>query len=146
MIKSFDHINFVVVDMEEAKSFFALFGFREAQSEILSGQKFVAYLGIEEIRAESTILVLDGASPRQEIRLLKYLHPQPLPDPNINRLDKIGYNHPCFAVDDIELEVKRLKQKGVNFLTEITEFSKERKLALLEGPQGITLELVEKIR
>jgi catechol 2,3-dioxygenase-like lactoylglutathione lyase family enzyme len=99
---------------------------------------------VDNIEAEHVTLVLDDSSPKQEIQLLKYHKPAPLSDPNITRLDKMGYNHLCFAVDNIEQEVRRLKGKGVRFLNEIMEF-KNRKLTFFSGPEGITFELSEKL-
>jgi catechol 2,3-dioxygenase-like lactoylglutathione lyase family enzyme len=144
MIKNFDHCTIVVSNIDEAKRFFALLGFREDFSTVISGDKFSKYMGVDNIEAEHVTLVLNGSSPRQEIQLLKYSKPAPLPDPNITRLDKMGYNHLCFAVDNIEQEVRRLKGKGVKFLNEIMEF-KNRKLTFFSGPEGITLELSEKL-
>ncbi len=144
MITNFDHCTIVVHDIEETKEFFALLGFKEDFSAVISGDKFSAYMGVNGIEAEHVTLVLPNSSPRQEIQLLKYHKPIPCADPNIARLDKVGYNHLCFAVDNIEREVKRLKGKGVKFLNEIMEF-RDRKLTFFSGPQGITLELSERL-
>jgi catechol 2,3-dioxygenase-like lactoylglutathione lyase family enzyme len=143
MIKSFDHCTIVVKDIEAAKKFFALLGFQEDFSVVISGDRFSAYMGVDNIEAEHVTLVLTDSSPRQEIQLLQYHRPTPISDPNITRLDKVGYNHLCFAVDDIEQEVRRLKEKGVKFLNEIMEF-KNRKLTFFHGPEGVTLELSER--
>jgi len=42
------------------------------------------------------------------VRAERYRHPEPLADPSIKRLEKVSFNHVCFAVDDIEAEVARL--------------------------------------
>ena len=105
MINNFDHCTIVVKDIEATKKFFALLGFQEDFSAVISGDKFSTYMGVENIEAEHVTLVLANSSPRQEIQFLKYHNPAPLSDPNITRLDKMGYNHLCFAVDDIEQEV-----------------------------------------
>jgi catechol 2,3-dioxygenase-like lactoylglutathione lyase family enzyme len=133
-----------VHDIEKTKAFFALLGFQEDFSAVISGDKFSAYMGVNGIEAEHVTLVLANSSTRQEIQLLKYHKPIPADDPNIARLDKVGYNHLCLAVDNIEREVKRLKGKGVRFLNEIMEF-RGRKLTFFSGPEGITLELSERL-
>jgi len=143
MINNFDHCTIVVRDIEATKKFLALLGFQEDFSAVISGDKFSTYMGVENIEAEHVTLVLANSSPRQEIQLLKYHNPTPLSDPAITRLDRVGYNHLCFAVGDIEQEVRRLKEKGVKFLNEIMEF-KNRKLTFFRGPEGITLELSER--
>ena len=84
--------------------------------------------------------MLENASPRTEIQLLRYRHPEPLPDPNIRDLHKLGMNHICFAVNDIEAEVARLATSGFKARNEIMDFH-SRKLVFIDGPEGVTVEL-----
>src|SRR5215831_1385247 len=113
MIKNFDHVTIVVRDAEAAKRFFGLLGFQEEKSVVIAGPQFSAYMGVDGIEAEHVTLALKNVSPRTEVQLLKYRHPDPRPDPAISDLTKLGFNHVCFAVDDLEAEVARLKAKGV---------------------------------
>jgi len=142
MIKHFDHVTIVVRDVEAAKQFFGLLGFNEDKSVVITGPQFSAYMGVGCIEAEHVTLVLANVSPRTEVQLLKYRHPHPLPDPAIRDLTKLGYNHICFAVDDLEAEVAKLKAKGVQLRNEMMAFH-DRKLVFLSGPEGITVELAE---
>lgn len=142
MVEHFDHLTVVVRDMESAKNFFGLLGFKEEKSLLISGDKFEKYLAIHDIEAEHVTLVLANAHPRQEIQLLQYRHPDPIVDPHITNLEKIGFNHVCFAVNDIEAEVERLNANGVKTRNEIMEFN-DRKLIYLSGPEGITVELAQ---
>ncbi len=142
MVKNFDHVTVVVRELVNAIRFFSLFGFNEDKSVVISGGKFGSYMGVHGIEAEHVTLVLANANPRQEIQLLKYRHPDPIVDPNITDLTKIGFNHICFAVEDIESEVKRLTSSGVKARNEIMEFH-NRKLIYLYGPEGITVELAQ---
>lgn len=142
MIKHFDHITIVVRDVEAAKRFFRLLGFQEDKSVVIAGPPFSTYMGVDEIEAEHVTLVLANVSPRTEVQLLKYHHPDPLPDPAIRNLTKLGFNHVCFAVDDLEAEVARLQAQGVQLRNEIMVFH-DRKLVFLSGPEGITVELAE---
>jgi len=142
MIKHFDHVTIVVRDVEAAKQFFGLLGFSEDKSVVITGPQFSAYMGVGSIEAEHVTLVLANVSPRTEVQLLKYRYPHPLPDPVIRDLTKLGYNHICFAVDDLEAEVAKLKAKGVPLRNEIMAFH-DRKLVFLSGPEGITVELAE---
>lgn len=142
MLKHFDHVTIVVTDMEKAKEFFGLLGFQEAISVVISGEVFDKYMGVDDIEAEHATLVLPDAVPRLEVQLLRYRHPDPVADPNIRNLAKLGYNHVCFAVDDIKAEVERLKSHGVKLRNEIMDFH-SRKLVYLQGPEGVTVELSE---
>jgi catechol 2,3-dioxygenase-like lactoylglutathione lyase family enzyme len=140
MLKRFDHLTIVVRDVERAKAFFAVLGFKEAMSVVIAGEPFASYMGVAGIEAEHVTLVLDGVEPRTEIQLLKYRHPDPLPDPHIRELNKLGMNHICFAVDDIDAEVAKLKAHGFKTRNEIMDFH-ARKLVFIDGPEGVTIEL-----
>ena len=142
MIRHFDHVTIVVRDTEKAKAFFSLLGFVEQQTAIISGSQFSAYMGIPGIEAEHVTLALAGASPHLEVQLLRYREPQPIADPDILKLNKLGFNHICLAVDDIEAEVERLSARGVQMRNEIMQFH-DRKLVFLVGPEGVTVELAQ---
>ena len=142
MVKNFDHLTIVVEDVARAKDFFALLGFVEAMSVVISGEPFESYMGVPGIEAEHVTLVLEHASPRTEIQLLKYRRPAPLPDPAIRDLHKVGFNHVCFAVDDIEAEVEKLRAAGYRTRNDIMDFH-ARKLVFIEGPEGVTVELAQ---
>jgi len=142
MIKHFDHVTIVVRDVEAAKQFFGLLGFQEDKSVVIAGPPFSTYMGVDGIEAEHVTLALANVAPRTEVQLLRYRHPDPLPDPAIADLTKLGFNHVCFAVDDLHAEVARLKTKGVRFRNEVMHFH-NRKLVFLSGPEGITVELAE---
>ena len=138
----FDHITLVVRDLEAAKRFFGLLGFREDRSAVIAGPQFDAYMGVDGIEAEHVTLVLDNVSPRTEVQFLKYRHPDPLPDEEARNLARVGFNHVCFTVDDLEAEVARLKAAGVQLRNEVMVFQ-DRKLVFLAGPEGVTVELAE---
>ncbi len=140
MVKRFDHLTIVVRDIDYAKAFFAVLGFKEAMSVVIAGEPFASYMGVPGIEAEHVTLVLENVSPRTEIQLLRYRHPDPLPDPHIRDLNKLGMNHVCFAVDDIEAEIARLRASGFATRNEVMDFH-SRKLVFIEGPEGVTIEL-----
>ena len=142
MIRHIDHVTVVVRDVARAKTFFSLLGFVEDKSVIISGPTFARYMGIEGIEAEHITLVSKESKPRFEIQLLRYIRPEHLAEANVETLAKPGYNHICFAVTDLEAEVKRLTSQGVSLRTDVLDFH-ARKLVFLSGPEGITVELAE---
>jgi catechol 2,3-dioxygenase-like lactoylglutathione lyase family enzyme len=142
MVTRFDHLTVVVRELDKAKAFFALLGFVEQQSVVISGGQFSRYMGIPGIEAEHVTLALAGTTPRVEVQLLRYRHPEPIVDADLTRLDKLGFNHVCFAVENIAAEVRRLSAAGIELRNEIMEFH-DRKLVFLCGPEGITVELAQ---
>ena len=143
MVTHFDHVTVVVRDIEAAKRFFSLLGFEHDRSVVISGETFSDYMGVQGIEADHVTLVLKGATPRTEVQLLGYRKPHPIPDPNIEVLSKLGFNHICFAVDDLESELSRLRAAGIETRNEVLDFH-GRKLVFIRGPEGITVELSER--
>ena len=140
MVKHFDHVTVVVRDVEAAKRFFSLLGFQHERSVVISGEVFAEYMAIPGIEAEHVTMVLAAAVPRTEVQLLAYRAPDAVPNPTIEQLNTIGYNHVCFAVEDLEGEVRRLVATGIETRTKVLDF-RGRKLVFLRGPEGITVEL-----
>ena len=142
MVKNFDHVTIVVRDVDAAKRFFALLGFNETQSVVISGKIMEDYMGVAEIEAEHVTLALENVTPRTEVQLLRYRHPDAIVDQNIAKLNKLGFNHICFAVDDLDAEVTKLKAAGVRLRNDVMQFH-SRKLVFVHGPEDITVELAE---
>ena len=140
MIKRFDHLTIVVTDVAEAKRFFGLLGFKEVTTVVISGETFARYMGVPGIEAEHVTLVAEGVEPRTEIQLLRYLKPVCKPDPLIRDLSKIGLNHICFAVEDLEAVLAKMVANGFAARNEVLDFHR-RKLVFLAGPEGVTVEL-----
>jgi catechol 2,3-dioxygenase-like lactoylglutathione lyase family enzyme len=142
MLKNFDHVTIVVRDVDAAKRFFGLLGFKESKSVVISGKIMDDYMGVPGLEAEHVTLVLEHVSPRTEVQLLRYHHPDAIVDPNIAKLNKLGFNHICFAVDNIEAEVAKLKAAGVRLRNEVMDFH-SRKLVFVYGPEDVTVELAQ---
>ena len=143
MVTHFEHVTIAVRDVGAAKRFFGLLGFEEEISTVIKGPTMDAYMGVPGIEAEHVTLVLKGAAPRLEVQLLHYRQPTVPDDPRLARLDRLGFNHVCFAVDDLVAEVARLEAAGVKRRNEIMDFH-GRKLVFLAGPEGVVIELSER--
>jgi catechol 2,3-dioxygenase-like lactoylglutathione lyase family enzyme len=142
MLKNFDHFTIVVREPAPAIRFFELLGFGLDKQVVITGERFARYMGVAGIEADHITLALEGASPRVEVQLLHYRHPDPVPDSNIANLTKLGFNHICFAVDDLDAEVAKLTAAGIELRSDVLDFH-SRKLAFLRGPEGITVELAQ---
>jgi catechol 2,3-dioxygenase-like lactoylglutathione lyase family enzyme len=56
MVKHFDHCTIVVRDVERAKMFFGVLGFKEAVSVVIAGEPFASYMGVPGIEADHVTL------------------------------------------------------------------------------------------
>jgi len=99
-------------------------------------------MGIRNIESRHITLVLQGGDPRFEIQLLHYMNPPILKDPNTTDLHRTGYNHLALRVENLDGEVKRLKEAGVVMKNQPVTFH-NRKLVFLVGPEDVTIELVQ---
>ena len=140
MIKQFDHVTLVVRDLNAARLFFGLLGFKETTAVVISGKTMDDYMGVSGIEADHVTLAIEN--PHTEVQLLHYRHPEMIDDRDIRQLNKIGFNHICFAVDDLEGEIAKLTAAGVKLRNKMMDFH-SRKLVFLDGPEGVTVELAE---
>lgn len=140
MVRRFDHLTIAVRDLDVARRFFGLLGFKEAIAVVLAGEPFASYMGVPGIEADHVTLVRENVMPRTEIQLLHYRHPDPMADPHIADMHKIGFNHGCFATDNIEWRSPRCGRRASRPAAVSLDFH-ARKLVFLEGPKGVTVEL-----
>ena len=140
MVRNFDHVTIVVRDVAAAKHFFSLLGFKEVKSVVISGKVMEDYMGVAGIEADHVTLAIEN--PHSEVQLLHYRHPDMLVDTNIAKLNKLGFNHVCFAVDDLQAEIAKLTAAGVKLRNKMMDFH-NRKLVFVRGPEDITIELAE---
>ena len=142
MIKRFDHVTVCARDLAAAQRFFGLLGFEVDKSVVIAGEPFADYMGVDGIEADHVTMIVPGTEPRFEVQILHYRHPDVLDDPNVARLDKVGFNHICFAVDDAPAMVRHLEANGVEVRGRLAGFH-NRLLYFVTGPEGITVELAQ---
>jgi len=139
--EGFDHMTVVVADLEEARRFFGLLGFRERLAVVAKGEEIAAYMGIEDWEADHVTLELEGGSVHQEVQLLRFHQPSALPDKGAGNLARLGFNHVCFRVADLDATLAHLAAHGVSPRNQLMDFH-DRRLVFLDGP-GIVVELAE---
>jgi catechol 2,3-dioxygenase-like lactoylglutathione lyase family enzyme len=139
--EGFDHMTIVVTDLEAAKGFFGLLGFRESIAVVASGETVSAYMGIPEWESDHVTLVLEGAAVHQEIQLLRFHHPKVQVDDGAGTLDRTGFNHVCFRVSDLDAMLSHLAAHDVRPRNDLLDYP-DRKLVFLDGP-GVVVELAQ---
>lgn len=142
MVTRFDHVTIVVRDLDAARRFFGLLGFEPDREVVISGDTFARYMLVDGIEADHCTLVLTGSSPRLEVQLLRFRQPEPIANPQLATMRQLGFNHICFAVDDLDAELARLRANGVVPRNAVMDFH-DRRLVFIAGPEEITVELAE---
>jgi catechol 2,3-dioxygenase-like lactoylglutathione lyase family enzyme len=143
MVRNPDHVTVAVTDADSATEFFGLLGFHTTHVAYIDGGEPAHYMGMPGMKAQHITLTLEGSDPHFEIQLLAF-DPEPPDDPGEHPTNKRrrGYNHLAFRVDDIAEVTEHLTAHGVTWLSDEMDYI-SRKLRFFEGPEGITLELVE---
>jgi catechol 2,3-dioxygenase-like lactoylglutathione lyase family enzyme len=142
MHSGFDHVTVVVRDLDEARAFFALLGFEETAATVVSGEQMSRYMGIPDWEADHVTLRMTAAVTHQEVQLLRFHRPVLADDPDARNLARLGFNHVCFAVDDLDATLATLSAAGIAARNEIMEFH-DRKLVFVTGPNGVVIELAQ---
>ncbi len=57
---------------------------------------------------------------------------------------RYGVYHMAFKTADLSAEAAKLKARGVRFTQDVTETSPGNKMAFIEGPDGISIELLQR--
>ncbi len=138
----FDHVTVVVSDLDRAKRFFGLLGFEETASTVVSGEQMSRYMGIPDWEADHVTLALADVGTHQEVQLLRFHHPHLADNSAESNLARLGFNHVCFAVDDLDDALARFAAAGVRTRNAVMEFH-DRRLVFLVGPEDITIELAQ---
>jgi catechol 2,3-dioxygenase-like lactoylglutathione lyase family enzyme len=143
VVRNIDHVTIAVANAANAIQFFELLGFRKQHVTMIDGGPPARYMGMPDMKAQHITLALEGSEPHFEIQLLEF-DPRPSDDPGVHptNLRRRGYNHVAFRVDDIESVTRDLVANGVRMLNEEMDYI-SRRLRFFEGPEGITLELVQ---
>jgi catechol 2,3-dioxygenase-like lactoylglutathione lyase family enzyme len=139
--EGFDHMTIVVTDLREARRFFGLLGFEETIAAVASGERISEYMGIPGWESDHVTLELKGADVHQEIQLLFFHQPPIKVDGGTGTLDRTGFNHMCFRVNDLAAMLEHLAENGITPRNEIFDYH-DKKLVFLDGP-GVVVELAE---
>jgi catechol 2,3-dioxygenase-like lactoylglutathione lyase family enzyme len=143
-INRIDHVSINVNDLSEAKTFFLDLGLEVQAEWELDGELLDRIVGLKDVKTACVGLGMPGG--QAWIELVKFYQPSDEKDIQQPCANTLGIRHICFAVEDIEAIVSKLKKKGTEIFSEIQQYEESYKLCYVRGPEGIILELAEKIR
>jgi len=138
-----DHVGVVVEDLGAAKEFFAALGLEPGNEGAVEGRWVDRVVGLEGVRADIAFMQTQDGHGRLE--LVKFHSPPgPACDPNAPA-NVPGIGHIAFAVDDVDAAVARLQALGAELVGEIDQYEDLFRLCYIRGPEGIIVELTEKV-
>jgi len=133
-----DHVGVVVEDLAAAIDFFVELGL-ELQGEWSAEGGWVdRVIGLEGVRADCAMLQTPDGHAR--IELSKFHSPPAEGGDGHAPSNAPGIRHLTFAVDDLDAAVD-----GLELVGEVENYEDVYKLCYVRGPEGIIVELAEKL-
>jgi catechol 2,3-dioxygenase-like lactoylglutathione lyase family enzyme len=142
-VERMDHVGIVVDDLAAATAFFVELGLERQGEGPVEGGWVDRVVGLEGVRAE--IAMLETPDGHGRVELAKFHAPS---SPGGNRdapANAPGIRHVTFAVDDIDAVVAGLRAHGAELVGEVERYKDIYRLCYIRGPEGIIVELAEKI-
>jgi len=142
-IQRMEHIGIVVDDLAAAVEFFVALGLELQGEGTVEGRWVDEIVGLEGVRADIAMMQTPDGNGRLE--LTKYRSPQGPGEDQQAPANAPGIRHIAFAVEDIDDVVARLRARGAELVGEIGRYEDLYRLCYVRGPEGIIVELAEKI-
>jgi catechol 2,3-dioxygenase-like lactoylglutathione lyase family enzyme len=150
MLAAIDHVNLVVADLPRMLAFYReVLGLAVTKQVTISGDWIGKTVGLASVSAEVVYLDLPEG-PR--IELLRYISPEAVHTPGVDRPNAIGLRHLAFRVPDIDAVTQRLFAAGVEFFSDVQTVPSSqvtyaggvrKRLVYFRDPERNILELCE---
>jgi catechol 2,3-dioxygenase-like lactoylglutathione lyase family enzyme len=138
-----DHVGIVVRDLPAAVAFFVAVGLEPAGEAAVEGAWVDRVIGVQGVRSQ--IAMLRTPDGHGQIELSQFLTP-PTPDADPQPPSNApGIRHVTFAVDDLDAVLERVRAHGAEPVGTVERYGDLLRLCYLRGPEGIIVELAERI-
>jgi catechol 2,3-dioxygenase-like lactoylglutathione lyase family enzyme len=142
-IQRMDHVGIVVDDLAAATEFFVELGLKLQGEASVEGGAVDRVVGLEGVRAD--IAMLETPDGHSRLELSKFRAPSGLGGDRQAPANTPGIRHLAFAVDDIDAVVAGLQARGAKLVGGIERVGNSYRLCYVRGPEGIIVELAEKV-
>jgi catechol 2,3-dioxygenase-like lactoylglutathione lyase family enzyme len=142
-VERMDHVGIVVDDLEAAKAFFVELGLELQGEATVHGDWVDRVVGLEGVRSE--IAMLETPDGHARIELSKFHAPLAGGGDGPAPANAMGIRHITFAVDDLDAVLTGLQGLGAELVGEVERYGDTYRLCYVRGPEGIIVELAERI-
>ena len=138
-----DHVGVVVEDLEAATEFFVELGLVVQGEASVEGGWVDRIVGLEGVRSDIVMMQTPDGNGRLE--LTKFRSPPTREGDRHAPANAPGIRHVSFAVDDVDAAVAGLRARGADLVGEVVSYENVYRLCYVRGPEGIIIELAERI-
>jgi catechol 2,3-dioxygenase-like lactoylglutathione lyase family enzyme len=142
-IERMDHVGVVVEDLEAAIAFFVELGLDLRGEASVEGDWVDRVVGLEGVRAE--IAMLETPDGHSRVELAKFHSPAGPGGDRQAPPNAPGIRHLTFAVDDLDVVLAGVRAHGAELVGEVERYGGIYRLCYIRGPEGIIVELAERI-
>jgi catechol 2,3-dioxygenase-like lactoylglutathione lyase family enzyme len=142
-IQRMDHVGIVVHDLAAAMAFFVELGLELEVEVPVEGRWVDRIVGLEGVRADIAMMRTPDGHGRLE--LTKFHAPSGRGGDPRAPANALGIRHVAFAVQGIDDVLDRLRAHGTELVGELEQYENSYRLCYVRGPEGIIIELAERI-
>jgi catechol 2,3-dioxygenase-like lactoylglutathione lyase family enzyme len=142
-IQRIDHVGINVENLAAAKAFFLALGLEVLGEMDVQGEWVGRIIGLKDVR--DTIVMMGIPGGEATIELVQFHNPKDAHGVQPSFSNTLGLRHICLAVDDVEAIIATAKKRGAELMGEIHTYENVYKLCYIRGPEGIIVELAEKL-
>jgi catechol 2,3-dioxygenase-like lactoylglutathione lyase family enzyme len=142
-IQRMEHVGINVADLASAKEFFLALGLTLQGEATVEGDLVDRVVALEGVRSD--IAMMETPDGHGRLELVKFHAPSsPDGDPRAPA-NAPGIRHLTFAVDDVDAAVASVRAHGGELVGEVENYEDIYRLCYVRGPEGIIIELAERI-
>ena len=142
-IQRMDHVGIVIDDLAAATEFFVELGLERQSEGSVQGRWVDRIVGLEGVRTDFVMMQTPDGHGRLE--LVKFRSPSHPGGDRHAPANTPGIRHVTFAVEDLDDVVARLRARGAELVGDLERYEDIYRLCYLRGPEGIIIELAERI-
>jgi catechol 2,3-dioxygenase-like lactoylglutathione lyase family enzyme len=142
-VQRMDHVGVVVDDLAAATEFFVELGLELQGDGAVEGSWVDRVVGLEGVQVDFAMMQTPDGHGRLE--LIKFQSPSTQGDNRHAPANTAGIRHLAFVVEDIDAVVARLRVRGAELVGELERYEDIYRLCYVRGPEGIIIELAERI-
>jgi catechol 2,3-dioxygenase-like lactoylglutathione lyase family enzyme len=140
----FDHIGVVVDDLDAVTDFFVALGFELENRWPADGEELGKIVGLAGARTEAAMVrAPDGSGKLELVKFVVPADPDGVPAPQ--PANRPGFRHIAVEIKDLATVVDRLRGQGFATVGEVVDFAGAYRLCYVHGPEGLIVELAEKL-